>query len=70
MTVLDYARLLRPSVLKQFNPQLVRLVNELPSVDRHNKGTLGRLFVHGGLEHAAEGPTVGCGPGCASCPTS
>ena len=33
----DYLRLLRPSVLKQLDPQVVRLVNELPGVDRQNK---------------------------------
>jgi PQQ system protein len=56
MAIMDYARLLRPSVLKQFNLQLIKLVNELPTLDRHNKATLGRLFVHGGLRHATEGP--------------
>lgn len=56
MTVMDYARLLRPSVLRQFSPHLVKLVNELPDLDRHNKATLGRLFVQGGLGHATEGP--------------
>ncbi len=51
----NYLRLLRPSVLKQLNPQLVALVNELPGLDRQNKATLGRLFVHGGLAHAKKG---------------
>lgn len=29
----QYGRLLRPSVLKQLNPDVVRLLNELPAVD-------------------------------------
>jgi PQQ system protein len=55
MPVTEYVRLLRPSVLKQLNPDLVRLVNALPSFDRQNQATLGRLFVHGGLRHAESG---------------
>jgi PQQ system protein len=51
----DYLRLLRPSVLKQLDPQVVRLVNELPGVDKQNKDIIGRLFAHGGLGHAKEG---------------
>ncbi len=52
----DYFRLLRPNVLRQLNPQVVNLVNELPAVDQQNKGIVGRLFAHGGLAHASEGP--------------
>ncbi len=52
----DYLRLLRPSVLKQLDPQVVKLVNELPGVDKQNKEIIGRLFAHGGLAHAKEGP--------------
>ena len=51
----DYFRLLRPSVLKQLNPRVVRLVNELPEVDRPNEAILARLFPHGGLSHATRG---------------
>lgn len=51
----DYFRLLRPNVLKQLDPQVVKLVNELPGVDKQNKDILGRLFAHGGLNHAKEG---------------
>ena len=51
----DYFRLLRPNVLKQLDPQVVKLVNELPGVDKQNEEILGRLFVHGGLNHAKEG---------------
>jgi PQQ system protein len=54
--VTDYFRLLRPSVLRQLNPQVVKLVNELPGLAKQNKEMLGRLFVHGGLTHAKEGP--------------
>lgn len=57
MILTDYAKLLRPSVLRQLTPEVVRLVNELPSLDRQNKATLGRLFMHGGLTCAEEGPS-------------
>jgi PQQ system protein len=51
----NYVRLLRPSVLKQLNPDVVRLVNTLPDVDEPNKAIVGRLFVHGGLSNAKRG---------------
>jgi PQQ system protein len=51
----EYLSLLRPKVLKQLNPDVVRLVNELPSVDRQNKEMIGRLFAHGGLGQAKLG---------------
>ena len=51
----DYFRLLRPSVLKQLDPEVVGLLNELPSLDKQNEEIIGRLFVHGGLAHAEEG---------------
>ena len=51
----DYVRLLRPSVLKQLNPRVVRLVDELPAVDQQNEAIVGRLFPHGGLAHAEVG---------------
>ena len=51
----DYVKLLRPSVLKQLNPRVVRLVDELPAVDQQNEDIVGRLFPHGGLAHAEMG---------------
>jgi PQQ system protein len=51
----DYVRLLRPSVLKQLNPDVVGLLNELPDVDEPNKAIVARLFAHGGLSHAKLG---------------
>jgi PQQ system protein len=51
----EYAGLLRPSVLKQLNPDVVRLLNELPNVDEPNKAIIARLFAHGGLSHAEVG---------------
>jgi PQQ system protein len=51
----DYLRLLRPSVLKQLRPPLVRLVNYLPNVDEPNKALLARLFATGGLSEARAG---------------
>ncbi|HYH08575.1 MAG TPA: MSMEG_3727 family PQQ-associated protein [Thermoanaerobaculia bacterium] len=52
LTSCEYVRLLRPSVLKQLNPRVVRLVNELPEVDQPNEELVARLFAHGGLGHA------------------
>jgi PQQ system protein len=51
----EYVKLLRPSVLKQLNPRVVRLVNELPRVDHPNEDIVGRLFAHGGLATAKLG---------------
>src|SRR5205085_1072552 len=51
----EYVRLLRPSVLKQLNPPMVRLVNELPRVDHVDKGLIGGLYARGGLGHATPG---------------
>jgi PQQ system protein len=48
----QYVRLLRPSVLKQLNPDVVRLLNELPNLDKPNEAIVARLFAHGGLSHA------------------
>lgn len=48
----EYIRLLRPSVLKQLNPRVVRLVNELPATDQVNEAMIGRLFAHGGAADA------------------
>lgn len=48
----NYARLLRPSVLKQLSPEMVNLLNELPNVDDPNKAIIARLFAHGGLSRA------------------
>jgi PQQ system protein len=52
LTSCGYVRLLRPSVLKQLNPRVVRLVNELPATDDVNKALIGRLFAHGGAADA------------------
>jgi len=51
----EYAKLLRPNTLKQLNPRVVRLVNELPEVDHPNEAIVGRLFAHGGLGRAELG---------------
>jgi PQQ system protein len=55
LTGCEYLRMLRPSVIKQLEPEVVALVNELPEVDRPNKEIVGRLLAHGGLSHASEG---------------
>jgi PQQ system protein len=51
----DYVRLLRPRVLKQLNPDVVRLVNYFPELDDPNEAILARLPGHGGLEYATPG---------------
>ena len=51
----EYVKLLRPSVLKQLNPDVVRLVNTLPEVDDPNGEIVARLFAHGGLSRAELG---------------
>lgn len=51
----EYVRLLRPSVLRQLNPRVVKLVNELPEVDQPNEKLVARLFAHGGLGRAHAG---------------
>lgn len=48
----NYAKLARPSVLGQLHPDLVGLVNFLPSIDHPNDATLGRLIGTGGLTTA------------------
>jgi len=55
LSACNYVRLLRPSVLKQLNPDVVRLLNELPAVDHPNEEIIARLFAHGGLSYAKEG---------------
>src|SRR4051812_8883802 len=55
LTSCNYLRLLRPSVLKQLNPRVVRLVNELPATDQVNEAMIGRLFAHGGAGDARVG---------------
>src|SRR5918992_1306213 len=55
LSACDYARLLRPSVLKQLNPRVVRLVNYFPRVDDPNEAILARLPGHGGLGYAKAG---------------
>jgi len=49
-----YVKLFRPSVLKQLDPRMVALVNELPELDRANEAIVGQIFARGGLGHARE----------------
>src|SRR3982750_4504666 len=51
----EYLKLLRPSVISQLNPDVVRLGTELPSGDHPNERVGARLFAHGGLSHAKRG---------------
>lgn len=50
-----YLGLMRPRVLAQLDPEMVRLMNELPEVDAPNEQVIARLFAHGGLGHAEKG---------------
>jgi PQQ system protein len=51
----EYAKLLRPQVLGELDPDMARLVNELPEVDHPNQALLARLYATGGLRHAELG---------------
>src|SRR5687768_17598979 len=55
LTGCEYGRLARPSVIEQLEPPVVRLINELPQVDRPNEALVGRLFATGGLTRATVG---------------
>src|SRR3954452_3907223 len=55
LTGCEYAKLARPEVLSQLNPDIARLVNELPEVDHPNQAILARLYATGGLRHAEIG---------------
>lgn len=48
----EYIRLLRPAVLEQAEPPVVRLVNHLPQVDRPNEAVIARIYATGGLSRA------------------
>lgn len=48
----NYLKLARPNVVGQLHPDLVGLVNFLPSIDRPNEATLGMLIGTGGLQEA------------------
>src|SRR5919112_1355759 len=48
----NYVKLARPNVIGQLHPDLVGLVNFLPSIDNPNEATLGRLIGTGGLMEA------------------
>ena len=51
----EYLGLLRPGVLRQLNPRVVRRVNYLPRVDDPNGAMVARLIGHGGLSRARVG---------------
>ena len=60
----DYVRLARPSVLEQLEPPVVRLVNELPQVDRPNEALVTRIYATGGLTRATVAKTASCAARC------
>jgi hypothetical protein len=43
----EYAGLVRPSMLSELTPPVVRLVNELPDLDAPNKATVAQLYAVG-----------------------
>lgn len=51
----EYFGVLRPSVVEQLEPPVVRLLNVLPEVDRPNEAVIARLFATGGLTQAEMG---------------
>ena len=69
LTSCDYVRLLRPSVLKQLRPPMVRLVDFLPELDEQNKAIVGRLFATGGLAEATTGADAVMRAAITQCPT-
>jgi PQQ system protein len=55
VTGCEYVRLLRPAVLEQAEPPVVRLVNHLPRLDRPNEALVSRIYASGGLSFAELG---------------
>ncbi len=55
LTGCSYAGLVRPSVLKELNPRVAALVNELPNVDHPNNHLVAKIYALGGLSHAKAG---------------
>jgi PQQ system protein len=51
----EYAGLLRPSVLRQVDPEMATLLNELPNLDEPNEALVGRLFATGGASRVSVG---------------
>jgi PQQ system protein len=55
LSACGYVKLLRPSVLRQLNPRVVTLANELPELDRANEAIVGQIYAKGGAAHAQPG---------------
>jgi hypothetical protein len=70
LTGCEYVRLLRPSVLKQLNPRVVRLVNELPATDNPNEALIGGCSPTAAPATRAWGATASCASPCAPRRTS
>lgn len=51
----EYARILRPSVLGQVDPEMAVLLNELPQVDEPNEALIGRIYATGGASRVKVG---------------
>ena len=55
LSACEYLGLLRPSVLRQVDPEMATLMNELPNLDEPNEAMIGRLYATGGGSRASLG---------------
>lgn len=51
----EYLGLLRPSVLRQVDPEMAVLLNELPRLDEPNEALIGRVYATGGASRVQVG---------------
>jgi PQQ system protein len=51
----EYLGILRPSVLRQVDPEMAVLLNELPQVDEPNEALIGRIYATGGASRVKVG---------------
>lgn len=51
----EYAGLLRPGVLRQVDPEMAVLLNELPQLDEPNEALIGRVYATGGASRVKVG---------------
>ncbi len=55
LSACEYLGLLRPSVLRQLDPEMATLMNELPNLDEPNEAMIGRLYATGGASRPGLG---------------
>jgi PQQ system protein len=51
----EYAKILRPNVLAEVDPEMAVVINELPNLDEPNEAIIGRLYATGGAMRATVG---------------